>query len=116
MEEELLEKVAQDLQHDAYPFPEERKLYCRHLLQKTHEYELYCIVWNEGATTPFHGHPVGGCWMRVVEGVLVETSVLGDRILRASDSGFQKGPYGIHQIVARQPSRSLHLYKPEALR
>ena len=88
--------------------------YQRHLLEKTADYELYCITWASGAETPFHGHPDGGCWMRVVEGVLEEISVAGTRCLTAGDTGFQKGGYGIHKIVAREASRSLHLYKPGA--
>jgi len=115
MEEEFLEETAKSFVIDMYPIPEGSNRYYRYLLQKTPEYELYCIVWSEGATTPFHGHPDGGCWMRVIEGELVETSVRSDRVMCAGDTGFQKGPYGIHRIVARQPSRSLHLYKPGAL-
>lgn len=118
-EESFLTEIARDFQVADYPFPVPAEggsnRYCRYLLQKTPEFELYCIVWNEGAVTPFHGHPDGGCWMRVVEGELVETTMRGDRVMRVGDGGFQKGPYGIHRIVARQPSRSLHLYKPAAL-
>jgi len=86
--------------------------YIRHLLQKTSEFEVYCIVWNAGAETPFHGHPDGGCWMRVIAGQLHEVTMGGERILRVGDTGFQKGPYGIHKIWALEASKSLHLYKP----
>ena len=110
---DYLERVANEINVASFSAPDGG--YTRHLLQKTAEYELYCIVWSVGAETPFHGHPDGGCWMRVVEGELEEMILTGRRILKPGDTGFQKGPYGIHKIVARTSSRSLHLYKPGAL-
>lgn len=89
--------------------------YQRYLIEKTADHELYCIAWAAGAETPFHGHPVGGCWMRVVEGTLEEITISSTRILVAGNTGFQRGLYGIHKIVAREASRSLHLYKPGGL-
>lgn len=96
------------------PVPCEER-YVRHLLHKTEEFELYCIVWATEAETPFHGHPDGGCWMRVLSGELVETTVSATNVLGPNATAFQKGPNGIHKIGARGPSKSLHLYKPAAL-
>ena len=112
---EYLERVEKERSFGFVAIPVGAIGYQRHLLEKTADYELYCITWAAGAETPFHGHPDGGCWMRVVEGTLEETSVAGTRVLAAGDTGFQKGPYGIHKIVAREASRSLHLYKPGSL-
>lgn len=105
-----LEEIADELDLSCYLFPESG--YTRHLIHATEEFELYCIVWAAGAETPFHGHPDGGCWMRVVEGKLKEQTLQGDHILASGDTGFQKGLYGIHKIIALEKSRSLHLYKP----
>lgn len=108
-----LERVEKEVDVTAFSAPD--SAYTRHLLQKTPEFELYCIVWSAGAETPFHGHPDGGCWMRVLTGHLHEVTVAGERDLLTGDTGFQRGPYGIHKIVARETSRSLHLYKPGLL-
>jgi len=110
---DYLERVENYLTFSSFAIPEAG--YVRHLVEKTAEYELYCIAWSAGAETPFHGHPANGCWMRVVEGELEEMILTGRRILKPGDTGFQKGPYGIHKIVARKVSRSLHLYKPGIL-
>lgn len=110
---EYLERVENDINFSSFAIPEAG--YVRHLIEKTEEHELYCITWSVDAETPFHGHPAGGCWMRVVEGELKEITVLGERILKPGDTGFQKGLYGVHKIVARKGGRSLHLYKPGIL-
>jgi hypothetical protein len=89
--------------------------YTRHLIRATPVFEVYCIAWATDAETPYHGHPNSGCWMRVIEGELQEQTLQGNRLLGPGDTGFQKGLYGIHKILARKPSWSLHLYKPAAL-
>ncbi len=107
-----LEQVEKEVDSTTFTTSSESDGYIRHLIQKTSEFEVYCIVWNKGAETPFHGHPDGGCWMRVIVGQLHEVTLAGERILSVGDTGFQKGPYGIHKIWATEASRSLHLYKP----
>lgn len=110
---DYIEKIELNIPFESFAIPATG--YKRYLIEKTTEHELYCIAWAAEAETPFHGHPVGGCWMRIVEGTLEEISVAGTRELVAGNTGFQKGLYGIHKIVAREASRSLHLYKPGAL-
>jgi quercetin dioxygenase-like cupin family protein len=107
-----LEQLEKEVDSTTFSTSSESDGYIRHLLKKTSEFEVYCIVWNKGAETPFHGHPDGGCWMRVITGQLHEVTMGGERTLRVGDTGFQKGPYGIHKIWATEASRSLHLYKP----
>jgi hypothetical protein len=107
---DYLERMEGELDLSGYAYPETG--YVRHLIEKTTTFELYCIVWSDGSQTPYHDHPVGGCWMRVVEGELCESTLGGERLLRKGDTGFQRGPYGIHRITALQSSKSLHLYKP----
>lgn len=89
--------------------------YVKYLLEKGENYEFYIIVWKAGAETPYHGHPDGGCWMRVLSGLLFEHTVYGDRKLAVGDQDFQKGAYGIHKITALEDSVSIHLYKPGAI-
>lgn len=89
--------------------------YVKYLLEKGENYEFYIIVWKAGAETPYHRHPDGGCWMRVLSGLFFENTVCGDRKLAVGDMGFQKGAYGIHKITALEDSVSIHLYKPGAI-
>lgn len=110
---EYLEQIEGALNFTTFLPPESG--YVRHLLEKTADFELYCILWSEGAETPFHCHPDGGCWMRVIEGELQESTLTEEKLLTKGDTGFQKGAYGIHKITAKQASKSLHLYKPAAL-
>ena len=74
--------------------------YVKYLIEKGENYEFYIIVWKAGAETPYHYHPEGGCWMRVLSGLLLEHTVNGERKLSVGDVGFQKGAYGIHKITA----------------
>jgi hypothetical protein len=90
--------------------------YVRHLVGKTEGLELYFIVWSSHADSGFHGHPEGGCWMRVIQGSLLETFLDGTVKVRTSgSSGFQQGASGIHRIQTNGPAVSVHVYAPQAL-
>ena len=100
---------------DSLEIPE-HGTYTRHLVGATDAFELYFIVWGSYADSGFHGHPEGGCWMRVIQGYLYETTPDGVQQIRASGSvGFQKGVTGIHRIETRGPAISVHVYAPQAL-
>lgn len=91
--------------------------YERHLVGKTEGLEMYFIVWGFNADSGFHGHPEGGCWMRVIQGCLFETGSDGFLQPRGPGAvGFQQGATGIHRIETRSPSISVHVYAPQALK
>lgn len=90
--------------------------YERHLVGKTDGLELYFIVWGSNADSGFHGHPEGGCWMRIIQGFLYETFLDGTvKVHGPGASGFQQGAAGIHRIETRGPAVSVHVYAPQAL-
>jgi hypothetical protein len=90
--------------------------YERHLVGKTDGLELYFIVWGSNADSGFHGHPEGGCWMRIIQGSLFETFLDGTvKVHGPGSSGFQQGASGIHQIKTNGPAVSVHVYAPQAL-
>jgi hypothetical protein len=90
--------------------------YERHRVGVTDGLELYFIVWGFNANSGFHGHPEGGCWMRVLQGSLFETFLDGTvKVHGPGSSGFQQGAAGIHRIETRGPAVSVHIYAPRAL-
>jgi len=90
--------------------------YKRHLVGKTEGLELYFIAWAPNADSGFHGHPEGGCWMRVIQGSLFETFLDGTvKVRTPGSSGFQQGASGIHRIKTQGSAVSVHVYAPQAL-
>ena len=57
-----------------YALSEPCKNYTRNLVSTDNEtYTLLLLCWNPGKQSPIHDHPCDGCWVRVVEGSVVET-------------------------------------------
>ena len=84
--------------------------YKRHVIEKDDDLELVLIIWSAGACSGFHGHPSGGCWMSVFEGLeLMEDLPQG--ISNKIRGGYRCGLTDQHSIRALGSSASIHVYK-----
>jgi hypothetical protein len=83
--------------------------YQRYVIEKDETLELVLIVWGAGASTGFHGHPSGGCWLSVFEGPeLIEDLPRG--ISNKICGGYRCGSIDQHSIHAIGASASIHVY------
>ena len=65
--------------------------YTRNLLIKRPRFTLLLLCWNPGAESKIHNHPCDGCFVKVLEGQLVETRYRlvkerGEELLQVVDS------------------------------
>lgn len=96
--------------------------YTRNCIERTDEFELVLLCWEEGQTTPIHCHGGEECWVYIVDGTmredrfdydeydqLVKTDVLEES---AGDVSFMNDDLGFHTLTntAEGRSMSLHLY------
>ena len=89
-------------------------------------FSLVLLCWPAGVTSPIHDHARASCFMRVLEGELVETLFASDAranalvpgrvaCVRAGEVVFIDDSVGLHRVAnasATACSRSLHLYSP----
>lgn len=90
--------------------------YFKNTIYKNKDLELVIISWNINQFTNFHNHPDNGCFLKVLDGQLVEQTIKNNvsyaNLLNKNSIGFQKGKDGIHKITSLQKSVSLHIYSP----
>jgi len=102
--------------------------YNRLKLFQNNDFEIMLICWNKNQETKIHNHPKNGCLYKVLEGTLIEqrynnifksSSVSSTRAPSLSSfiNNNQKSNYidndlGIHKIIAKEKSVSLHIYSP----
>jgi hypothetical protein len=89
--------------------------YSKSIIYKNKQYELLLISWKKDTETKYHNHPKNGCYLKVIEGELLEINKINNEIsynlLTPSNDGFKKhNEY--HKIIALKDSYSLHLYSP----
>jgi hypothetical protein len=89
--------------------------YERHLIGKTPHHELYIMNWGASSDTGLHGHAHGGCWLRVLGGLLIEETDTCTNVLQPGAVRHLCGPSDIHCITTREPAVSLHIYSPRGL-
>lgn len=87
-------------------------------------FSLILLCWPPGVRSPIHDHARASCFMRVLEGELVEqifdaadNSLVPGRVsrVRAGEVVFIDDGVGLHSVNNESPtvrSRSLHLYSP----
>ena len=46
--------------------------YSRNLIKRTDRYELIAICWKLGMQTSIHNHNSSRCWVKLIDGVLLE--------------------------------------------
>ena len=90
--------------------------YERHLIGKTPYMEVYVMNWGTGANTGVHSHPKGGCWLRLLDGSLVEARDDAKTVLKPGYVGFLQGDE-THAIscLEERGAVSLHVYSPRSL-
>ncbi len=93
------------------PDPSRADVYERHVLGRVDDVEVVLIKWGLRAATPPHGHPEGGCWLAVLEGLLMEELPHMHRSDLVS-IGYRRGPEDVHIIrsVGDSPAVSVHIY------
>jgi hypothetical protein len=94
-------------------------MYQRYLLYTDQDYAVFVIAWKKSQETPFHNHPSNGCLFKVLNGMLTEIKIIGDKqiqtVCKPSDgTSYIDNNLGTHKIIASEDSLSLHVYSPPA--
>ena len=93
--------------------------YTRHLVHRSHDFELLYMCWSPGQKSPVHGHEGEKCWFRVEQGALqivnyelAEINKPRKMSVDRATTGFVDGPADIHLVENHTTERaiSLHLY------
>jgi cysteine dioxygenase len=95
------------------------------------QYELLVLCWNPGRGSKIHDHPGDGCYVRMLQGRLVESiykitdvstntlEVIKSGEVSAGDVTYINDGMGVHRLANPDPSVgaiSLHLYTPPTLK
>lgn len=83
-------------------------------LVATEAYEVWVIGWTEGQQVRPHDHGGSSAAVLVVEGELVEVTLLGSRRRLVAGQVHLLGPRVVHDVVNRDtvPATSIHVYSP----
>ena len=46
--------------------------YCRNKIFENENFEILIISWNKNQNAPIHDHSCNGCWLKVLQGELIE--------------------------------------------
>lgn len=96
--------------------------YCKILINKNKDFDMYLIVWLTNAKSPIHDHPTGGCVVKILSGNLIENLYhnvndqavfVSETQLKENQIAIKHGKEYLHQII--NPSIkaiSLHVYFP----
>ena len=84
------------------------------------EIEVFIITWNKNKETKIHNHAKNGCFLKILEGSLVENvfnfdnlNKSGTKILRKGDISYMDDSIGLHSIKNLDDiSVSIHIYSP----
>jgi cysteine dioxygenase len=82
--------------------------------------DIYIITWNIKQKANIHDHSDNGCWLKVLEGQLIEKiydndlKLMKTNILRENEISFMKNDIGYHSIINEENdiAASLHIYSP----
>jgi cysteine dioxygenase len=96
--------------------------YCKILINKNENFDMYLIIWLTNAKSPIHDHPNGGCVVKILSGNLIENIYqnvndqavfVSENQLKENQISIKYGKEYLHQIT--NPSIkaiSLHVYFP----
>ena len=91
--------------------------YNRNILFKNKIFEIIIITWNTNQKSPIHGHPDGGCLLKVLKGNINEhfyskKNKLIKNKLNTNDISYIHNDYGKHLIVnnSDEIAVTLHIY------
>jgi cysteine dioxygenase len=95
--------------------------YSRNLIKKTDGYELIAICWRQGMQTSIHNHNFSRCWVKIIEGSLLEEyfnpkkidSILKTNRAKKGDVLYIDDNLAVHKLNCQSSTAvSLHLYSP----
>jgi len=113
-----------------FAFWDEKCNYTRNLVATDHEtFTLMLLCWNPQKASPMHDHAGSQCFMRMIEGEVLETrcafptsqsnseqplQVIKQVLFKAPEVAFINDSLGLHKIenLASQRAVSLHCYIP----
>lgn len=102
------------------------KPYTRNLIATdSKRYSLMLLCWNKGKCSPIHDHPCDGCWVKLIQGSVLEVRYKCENgkmvqteelVLEGNDSvSFMHDSMGYHKVGNPSDSMdaiTLHLYAP----
>ena len=102
---------------------DEKDKYTRHQIFKNDRLDCYLLFWQPKAVSKIHDHPDNGCYLKVLDGYLIETRYtfrnknlkkINNNILIKNSVSYIDDTKGIHSIY--NPTNmivpSLHVYSP----
>jgi hypothetical protein len=89
--------------------------YNRTVVFSNKKIELVIITWCNGQSSGYHGHP-GECIFKVLENSILEEKLRDhdykERIYNVGDVGYIDNSIGIHNMIAKSDTVTLHIYSP----
>ena len=82
--------------------------------------DIYIITWNVSQKANIHDHSDNGCWLKILDGNLIERiydsqlNLIKTNILKKDDISFMKNDIGFHSIENSSENIcvTLHVYSP----
>jgi len=97
-------------------YPIIKNKYTKYKIYQDDLIEVIIISWDENVNTGFHKHPKNGCILKVLGGKLEENLLIKDNIinkkLEKDTISYIDDKIGIHSILSKELSYSLHIYSP----
>ena len=93
--------------------------YNRIKIFENENFDVYVLTWNKLQKANIHDHSKNGCWLKVLEGKLIETiydcelNIINTKKINNGDISFMKNDIGYHSIEnENEMSVTLHIYSP----
>jgi len=95
--------------------------YCRNKIFENENFEIFIISWNKNQNAPIHDHSCNGCWLKVLQGELIENiyeseslSLYKSSSIKKNDISFMKNNIGYHSITnnSDETAVTIHIYNP----
>ncbi len=82
--------------------------------------DVYILTWNKKQKSKIHNHAKNGCWLKMLQGGLIENiydkdlNLQSKNTLNTGDIGFMHDDLGYHDIINNNDyiAVSLHVYSP----
>jgi cysteine dioxygenase len=93
--------------------------YNRMKIFENENFDVYIITWNKMQKANIHDHSKNGCWLKVLQGKLIEKiydykiNIINTKTINEGDISFMKNNIGYHSIEnGNDISVTLHVYSP----
>eukprot|EP01098_Paradermamoeba_levis_P006953 TRINITY_DN2886_c0_g2_i1.p1 TRINITY_DN2886_c0_g2~~TRINITY_DN2886_c0_g2_i1.p1 ORF type:complete len:818 (-),score=190.86 TRINITY_DN2886_c0_g2_i1:222-2675(-) len=103
----------------------EKARYTRNLVGYDQKFTLLLLCWDKGQASPIHDHAGSSCWVKMLEGELVETrydasdptdlKVVKRTVMPQDSVAYIHDTIGVHKMEnesTETPAVSLHIYAP----